>query len=231
MSIEVHLINHTPRPDETVAAAAKLCYSDASVADLLKCSDPEGIAKFIGHLRKSGHLSPFEHVSFTFGLDGLSRICTHQLVRHRMASYSQQSQRYVSMERPEYVIPPNISEDPEIEREFSEYAEKAHELYLKMIESGIPKEDARYILPHGWQTRVTVTMNARELHHFFSLRTCRRSQWEIQKVAREMLKLARHVAPCIFQKSGPSCVVDGVCKELRSCGKPFRDLEELLDQE
>jgi len=228
MTCKVHLVAHTPRPDETVAAAARLCYSDVSVEELLESSENTDVAKFISRLRRSGHLSPFEHVSFTFGIDGLSRVCTHQLVRHRMASYSQQSQRYVSMDRAECVVPSSIEANEVYRSSFNEYVKKAHELYLEMIKEGIPKEDARYILPHGWQTRITLTMNARELHHFFGLRTCRRSQWEIREVARQMLVLVREAAPFIFEIAGPGCLVNGHCGELRSCGKPYRDMDELL---
>lgn len=230
MTCYVLLVNHTPKPDETVAAAAKLCYSDVSVAELLDSAENSDISGFISHLRRSGHLSPFEHISFTFGLDGLSRICTHQLVRHRMASYSQQSQRYVSMERAECIVPPSIENEKIMNERYCDLVKKAHELYLEMIDKGIPKEDARYILPHGWQTRITLTMNARELHHFFRLRTCKRSQWEIREIAREMLRLVRQVAPLTFDIAGPGCLVNGKCGELRPCGEPYADITELLGE-
>lgn len=230
MACHVHLVNHTPRPDETIAAAARLCYSDVSVAELLDSAENGDISVFISHLRRSGHLSPFEHVSFTFGLDGLSRVCTHQLVRHRMASYSQQSQRYVSMERAECVVPPSIENNEKMSKSYSDLIKKAHELYLDMVGNGISKEDARYILPHSWQTRITLTMNARELHHFFRLRTCKRSQWEIREIARDMLRLVRKVAPLSFDIAGPDCLVRGKCGELRPCGEPYADMGDLLGQ-
>lgn len=229
MTCKVHLLAFTPQPDRTVAAAAKLCYSAVSATDLLVETKDRDISKFINGLRRSGHLSTFEHVSFTFSIDGISRVCTHQLVRHRMASYSQQSQRYVSMDDPEYVIPHSITSDPEALDRFNDSCRKAHELYLDLVRRGIPKEDARYILPHGWLTRITVTMNARELHHFFALRTCRRAQWEIQELARKMLREVRKVAPLLFADAGPSCITKGKCTESHPCGKPFQNIEDLMN--
>ncbi len=230
MPCKVHLLAFTPQPDRTVAAAARLCYSAASASELLEESKDQDISKFISGLRRSGHLSTFEHVSFTFSIDGISRICSHQLVRHRMASYSQQSQRYVSMDNPEYIIPHSIDSNPGLKEAFNEHCNRAHELYLDLIAQGVPKEDARYALPHGWQTRITVTMNARELHHFFALRTCRRAQWEIQELARNMLREVRTVAPLIFAVAGPSCITEGQCRETRSCGNPFRSIEDLINE-
>jgi thymidylate synthase (FAD) len=230
MSCQVNLLAYTPQPDRTVAAAARLCYSAVSATDLFEKSGGGDIAAFITNLRKSGHLSTFEHVSFTFAVDGISRICSHQLVRHRMASYSQQSQRYVSMEKPEYVVPHSIASSSEANELFALYCHHAHELYMNLISMGIPKEDARYILPHGWKTRITITMNARELHHFFALRTCRRAQWEIRELAGKMLREVRKVAPLLFAVAGPSCLTDGKCMEARSCKQPFTDIEELFDE-
>jgi len=228
MTLAVALLAHTPEPDSVVAAAARLCYSPVSATGLMDDSDRERDRKFLAHLERSGHFSPFEHVSFTFALDGLSRICTHQLVRHRVASYSQQSQRYVTMEDPAWVTPPSIQGRPETEKLFAEAVREAHAMYARLVESGIPKEDARYILPHGFCTRIVVTMNARELHHFFRLRLCRRAQWEIRETARRMLVLAREAAPGLFCNAGPDCAVKGECSEARPCGRPYADIEEVL---
>lgn len=228
MAISVLLVAGTPEPDNTVAAAARLCYSDASAGDIVEKMKDEDVSRFIGHLRGSGHLSPFEHAVFTFAVDGLSRVCTHQLVRHRLASYSQQSQRYVEMKDPEVVIPPSVMSNPAALGIFQGNVLDSHKAYRKMIEAGIPKEDARYILPHGWTTKIVVTMNARELHHFFSMRLCRRSQWEIRDLARKMLSLAREKAPGLFSVAGPDCVVRGRCFESRPCGNPYSSVEEVL---
>lgn len=228
MPISVLLVASTPEPDRTVAAAARLCYSDASAGDLVEKMKGEDVSRFIGHLRGSGHLSPFEHAVFTFAIDGISRVCTHQLVRHRLASYSQQSQRYVEMKDPEVVLPPSVSADPAARDIFERTVRDSHEAYRTMVEAGIPREDARYVLPHGWVTKIVVTMNARELHHFFSMRLCRRAQWEIRDLAKRMLLIARKEAPVIFSVAGPDCVTRGRCYESRPCGSPFSTVEEAL---
>ncbi|MBQ4402321.1 MAG: FAD-dependent thymidylate synthase [Synergistaceae bacterium] len=228
--MNVILLSHTPEPDAIVAAAARICYRDVTAEELLHGEEKNLSRALIADLFASGHMSTFEHVSFTFGIDGLSRVSSHQLVRHRVASFSQQSQRYVKMSAdPEAVIiPPTVRENPEALAVFNEAVRKSQEAYKLMVEAGIPKEDARFILPHGHSTRLVMTMNARELHHFFSLRLCRRAQWEIHELARKMLILCRQKAPVLFEKAGPSCIF-GRCNEARTCGKPYRDMEDLLD--
>ena len=227
--MNVILLAHTPEPDAVVAAAARICYRDVSAADLLKGEEENLSRKLIADLFKSGHVSTFEHVSFTFGIDGLSRVASHQLVRHRVASFSQQSQRYVKMNYdPEAVIiPPSIQNNPEALKIFNDAVKQSQEAYKNLIDLGIAKEDARFILPHGHSTRLVLTMNARELHHFFSLRLCRRAQWEIHELARKMLILCREKAPVLFEKAGPSCIF-GKCSEARSCGNPYKDMEALI---
>ena len=227
--MQVILLAHTPHPDELVAAAARICYRDVAASDLLQSEGENLSRKLIADLFRSGHTSTFEHVSFTFGIDGLSRVASHQLVRHRLASFSQQSQRYVKMTPdPEaVVIPPSVEGVPEALRVFRESIKHSQEAYSKLIEMGIPKEDARFILPHGHSTRLVLTMNARELHHFFGLRLCRRAQWEIHELARKMLVLCREKAPVLFEKAGPSCIF-GRCDEARTCGKPYTDMEDLV---
>ena len=229
-SCTVTLLAHTPEPDALVAAAARLCYRDVTAADLLKGEEEKLSESLLEHLWKSGHLSTFEHVSFTFAVDGLSRVASHQLVRHRVASFSQQSQRYVKMDGKEaVVVPPSVAAIPEAADIFKIQAQSAYVTYQGLIAMGVPAEDARFILPHGWETRLVLTMNARELHHFFHLRLCRRAQWEIRNLARLMLKECRRVAPVLFRKAGPSCIF-GPCSEARPCGEPYHDMEELLDQ-
>lgn len=226
--MSVQLLAHTPDAARVVAAAARLCYSDRTALSLLEGLDEAQTAAFLGHLNQSGHFSPFEHATFTFAVDGISRVCSHQLVRHRMASYSQQSQRYVTMGDVRAVLPPTLAEVDEAAKIFAEACSAAHEAYERLVALGLPKEDARYVLPHGWETRLVVTMNARELHHFFSLRLCRRAQWEIRDLAREMLRLARSAAPALFAVAGPSCVVRSSCDEAHPCGQPYGSVEELL---
>lgn len=228
MSNEVKLLAHTPDAERIVAAAARLCYSDTTACALMDGLDSKKTAAFLAHLRESGHFSPFEHATFSFAVDGISRVCSHQLVRHRLASYSQQSQRYVLMGEPRTVLPPSVADLEEARSLFEEMVRRSHEAYEALIALGVPREDARYLLPHGWETRLVVTMNARELHHFFSLRLCRRAQWEIQDLARKMLRLCRDVAPALFSPAGPACLVTGHCLEAHPCGSPFSSVEELL---
>jgi len=225
--MKVYLLNSTPEPDNLVAAAARICYSDAAASDLLERESAALSARLLKELRLSGHHSPFEHVSFTFGVDGLSRTASHQLVRHRIASFSQQSQRYVKAGNADIVVPPSVMGNSEASELFAQQAESASEAYRKLLAIGIPAEDARFILPHGWETRLVMTMNARALHHFFNLRLCRRAQWEIRELARLMLVECRSVAPVIFETAGPFCLSGG-CQESRPCGRPYDSMESLL---
>jgi thymidylate synthase (FAD) len=217
--MRVTLINHTPEPEKVVAAAAKLCYSSSGIDDLLEKLDTQNIAHFLQKLINMGHESPFEHVTFTFGIEGVSRNLTHQLVRHRIASYSQKSQRYVSENNFSYIIPPSIAKNKDA---FNLYQQKMKELQGTYDELAkiVPKEDARYILPGACETKIIATFNARSLFNFFAHRCCRRAQWEIRSLANEMLSLVKDVAPVLFSKAGPTCVTEGVCYEGEmSCGR------------
>lgn len=230
MGIKVSLMAATPDAARVVAAAAKLCYSPSGAVRIFEGLTPDKTVSFLNMLRKSGHLSPFEHVNFTFAIDGLSRVASHQLVRHRLASYSQQSQRYVGMGGETCVVPPSIEDNPKAKEIFEGQIESAWNCYEKLVDMGIEREDARFILPHGAQTRLVMTMNARELHHFFSVRLCKRAQWEIRELARQMLVLVRGEAPQIFGTAGPSCITEGVCKEGHTCGEPYADMEDILSE-
>jgi thymidylate synthase (FAD) len=152
-------------------------------------------------------------------------------VRHRIASFSQQSQRYVQMSDVAVVVPPSVASSEEASAVFYGAIEEGYQRYKRLLELGVSREDARYVLPHGWETKLVLTMNARELHHFFTLRLCRRAQWEIRNLAREMLRRVRAVAPILFALAGPSCVISGACRERHSCGRPFGSMEELLEHE
>jgi thymidylate synthase (FAD) len=228
MALSVKLIACTSEPARVVAAAAKLCYSPSSAMELFDGLDGNEIRRFIRILRDSGHMSPFEHASFTFAIEGASRVMTHQLVRHRLASYSQRSQRYVTEGIPKCVVPPEIDRNPEARAVFEASAEAAHAAYERMVSLGAAKEDARFILPHGWETGIMITMNARELHHFFALRLCRRAQWEIRGAARKMLSAALSAAPELFDAAGPPCVSDR-CRERVPCGRPYANVNEVLE--
>ena len=222
----VRLIAHTPEPEKVVAAAAKLCYSDAHITDLLDGLDEEKTAKFLTMLSDLGHASPIEHASFTFGIEGVSRTLLAQITRHRIASFSVQSQRYVSMaEGFDYVIPPAIEAlGEDAKQEFIRQMETMQAWYCDWQEKlggagESANEDARFVLPNAAATRLVMTMNARELMHFFSLRCCNRAQWEIREMAWQMLALCKQAAPALFEHAGPACV-SGPCPEGKStCGK------------
>ncbi|MGB9681467.1 MAG: FAD-dependent thymidylate synthase [bacterium] len=214
--MEINLLQYTPEPDRTVAIAARLCYSKRGISELSEKLTEDKTRELIKKLKSSGHLSPLEHASFTFGIEGISRVTSHQLVRHRIASYSQQSQRYVRVSNALFVIPPSVERNREAKLLTVEINEMAKKTYQKLIELGIPEEDARYILPQGITTKIIVTMNARELLHFFNLRCCLRAQWEIRMVANSMLKEVKKVAPIIFEDAGPYCF-SGPCPEEGPC--------------
>ncbi len=226
-ALNVVLLRHTPEPEGVVAMAAKLCYSPANVEDLKEKIEAKDQTAFVEKLATIGHLSPIEHITFTFGIEGISRACSHQLVRHRLASYSQQSQRYVREEQFDYVIPPSIKQDPEITREFEQFMAEAQANYTRVLkrleELGIKGEsgnqDARYLLPNAAETKIVVTMNARELLHFFRVRCCNRAQWEIREMAERMLGLVKGAAPTIFGKSGPGCLYANCPEGKMTCGK------------
>jgi thymidylate synthase (FAD) len=219
-SMNVALLQYTPDPERTVALAARLCYSPVGIDELQEKLSSADIKSFLEKIMSLGHQSVLEHASFTFGIDGISRVTSHQLVRHRIASFSQQSQRYVShKERFAAVTPPTVREHPEMLARFEAQLRELHKTYADMVEAGIPAEDARYILPNATQTNIVMTMNARELLHFFTLRCCERAQWEIRAMAVEMLRLVKEVAPIIFREAGPGCLA-GPCPEgAMSCGK------------
>ncbi len=216
--LKVKLLNYTPAPANLVARAARLCYSASEIDDLVKQMTDEKCEKLLKKLLEMGHESPIEHASFTFAIEGISRACTHQLVRHRIASYSQQSQRYVDSSDYSYVIPPTIKKDEKMRERYEEIMKNIGEFYDELKEL-VPKEDARFVLPNGCETKIIVTMNARSLGNFFRHRTCIRAQWEIRDLAQEMLKICRETSPILFENMGPVCVSEKICPEgTMSCG-------------
>ncbi len=160
------------------------------------------------------------HLSFTFAVEGISRACSHQLVRHRVASFSQQSQRYIQVKRlNEHVVTPLIITE-KAANEFTSFIDAASDVYSKMVEGGVPREDARFVLPNATETSLLMTMDGRSLMHFFGLRLCNRAQWEVRGMAEEMLRQVRLAEPELFGAAGPYCVQLGTCPEGRfSCGK------------
>lgn len=241
--MNVKIIAHTPMPEKVVAASAKLCYSQVDAEEILEGLDETNTVGFLDKLMNFGHFSPLEHISFTFAIDGVSRALTHQLVRHRIASYSQQSQRYVKLDQFEYIVPPKIKENQEASTIYVKSMEDAQESYSKLVtllqeqyykeniargltdskaRSAAEKsaiEDARFVFPNACETKIVATMNARSLINFFNHRCCNRAQWEIKNLADEMLKHVRVIAPTIFASAGPKCL-EGPCPEGKmTCGE------------
>ncbi len=252
--MNVELLQYNPDCEKIVAAAAKLCYSSSEIDGILNGLDKEKTVAFIDRLMSMGHESPIEHISFTFGIEGVSRSLLAQFTRHRIASYSVKSQRYVNEGKFEYITPPEIENDPEAKKLFEEAMEddlkKYNEIsdilfkkhYDKMIADGISEkkaknaaekkaiEDARYILPNACETKMIATFNARSLLNFFNHRCCERAQWEIREMACRMLMLVKEAAPTIFKYAGPSCVA-GPCPEgAMSCGKALEKRKLFLGE-
>ena len=225
--MKVKLLRYTADAELLCGAAALTSTKSGSPSEILEKMSLETAKRIIKRVTGYGHVSVIEHASFTFSIEGVSRAMTHQLVRHRVASYTQQSQRYVTYDKLEkYVTPPSISKNAEGKQIFDETLKKISNAYQELLQLGIPKEDARFILPNAAKTNIIVTMNARELRHFFNLRCCARSQWEIGEVATEMLKQARKAAPALFENSGPTCVELTYCPEGRM-KPPECNIEEI----
>jgi len=257
MPAKVFLIAHSYNPVKTVAQAAKLCYSSSNIEDLGNNLTPEKARDFVQMLSDLGHESPLEHASFTFGIEGVSRSLLAQITRHRIASYSVKSQRYVSEKMFEFVLPPEIERDPEAKQIYLKSMQDAQAAYDKLaamltehhtkrlVEQGkdekaarkaaekMANEDARYVLPNACETKMVVTMNTRSLLNFFRHRCCNRAQWEIRDVADQMLAEVCKVAPELFSHAGPSCAF-GACGEGRmSCGQAAqmrKKYKEILDK-
>lgn len=242
-TLKVKLLTHTPNAEQLIAAAAKTCYSSTDVDGILEGLTEEKTQSFLQMLTEIGHESPIEHVSFTFAMEGVSRSLLAQITRHRLASYSVQSQRYVRANAFDYVTPPEIAAVPQAHALFQQAMADDQQTYEQLtailmdkhlqanLEAGMPEkaarskaekkaiEDARYVLPNACTTRIVMTVNARSLQNFFRLRCCKRAQWEIQALAEQMYALVVAVAPTLFSHSGPPCV-DGACTEGKmSCGQ------------
>lgn len=220
--MQVELLYHTPDPERAIATAARLCYAPVGASELMETMPEDRVKSVLSTIMKSGHFSTLEHASYTFAVDGVSRALTHQLVRHRIASFNQQSQRYVKYTEGLSVIKPeSVAADAETERVFDEAIAASLEAYAKLLEAGVPAEDARYLLPNAAETKIVITMNVRELLHFFGLRCCNRAQWEIRAMADEMLALAKPTAPYVFMDAGAPCI-RGACPEGKmTCGNPY----------
>lgn len=219
--LTVKLLSYTADPEQNIVAAIRQCYSPVGAKELKQKTNKETRERLIKQVIASGHLSTMEHASFTFAIEGVSRVTEIQLIRHRIGcSYSIQSGRYVKRSGAQYVIPPSIlNGDKKILAKVKKHFENTQKLYNELLDLGVKAEDARYCQPQSLKTKIVVTMDVRALLHFFNLRCCRRAQWEIQALANEMLKLVKPKAPIIFEKAGPSCIADGICWEGdMSCG-------------
>lgn len=225
VKLNVKLLSCSMKKEEIAAMAAKLCYSKAGIEQLEERISANDQETFLHGILSSGHLSVVEHISFTFGVEGVSRVLLAQLTRHRLASYSVQSQRYVSYEQGfNYILPPRIAAlGEDAVNEYKEQMRQIHSWYTQWqqkLEKGEQgNEDARFVLPGACETKLVFTMNARELLHFFSLRCCNRAQWEIRHLADAMLTLCKEQSPVLFANAGPGCL-RGACPEgSKTCGK------------
>lgn len=222
VKLHVSLLAHTPCGANVVARASRLCYSGSRIADLDRDVETSGGTQaYLDRLMNLGHLSPVEHASFTFGVEGVSRALLAQITRHRIASFSVQSQRYVKSEELDFILPPSIQAlGEEAAAEYREQMKTLHSWYLGWLERTGQAEDARFVLPNAAATRMIFTMNARELMHFFRLRCCSRAQWEIRALAWAMLGLAQQAEPLLFGQAGSACVHGGCSEGKMTCGQP-----------
>ncbi|MDR3195746.1 MAG: FAD-dependent thymidylate synthase [Endomicrobium sp.] len=221
--MNVKLLKSTKDAERMCAVAARLCYSASTIDNIDENLTSEKVRDLLGKVISSGHHSVLEHASFTFGVEGVSRALLAQLTRHRIASFSVQSQRYVKFKSGvDFVFPPTIKKDEKLLKKYNNFLKNTENLYKEFLGAGIPAEDARYVLPNAAVTQIIITMNARELRHFFSLRCCNRAQWEIKDMACRMLNLARKEALLLFEDAGPDCAREG-CHETFACGKPWKN--------
>jgi len=226
--MKVRLINYTKDPEKIVAQSARLCYSELGIDELNEKFTDKSRTNLIKKIIKLGHYSVLEHATFTFAIEGISRVTSHQLVRHRLASFSQQSQRYVkiSEEGFPYIVPKSIAQEEKLNKIFINAIKKLDRIYHILLDHNIEAEDARYILPQAVTTKMIISANARELLLIFKLRCCNRAQWEIREVAMNMLREVKKIAPTIFENAGPPCIL-GPCPEGESsCGKPWYKSKE-----
>jgi thymidylate synthase (FAD) len=213
MALKVILLAASPDPEAAVATAARNCYSPRNIETIAEGWTPEEVRKMVSRVRDAGHLSTFEHTMFSFGVSGVSRALTHQLVRHRHMSYEQKSQRYIKLKGVfEFVTPPSIQARPEVKAKYDALMVHISEFYAEALAAGVPAEDARFVLPNAADTQIVITANARALLDFFTLRSCNNAQWEIRELAFAMLRICKRAAPELFRKAGATCV-RGYCNE------------------
>ncbi len=220
--MKVELINHTPSPLKTVYTAARTCYSPETPSEIFAADTSlEKMTRLLDRVIDAGHHSVLEHISFTFAIEGISRTCSHQLVRHRIASFSQQSQRYVEAGPAGTVEPDTIAFDEDARREFEEFIEKSRDIYGELVEMDIPAEDARFVLPNASTTNIVMTMNFRELMTTCGIRLCTRAQWEIRQLFYHIVNVIKKVDQMggLAKYLVPKCDILGYCPEMQSCGR------------
>jgi len=211
--IEVKLINYTKQPEMTVASAARTCFRNKSYESICEELKEEDIERIVRTVIIKNHMSVLEHVIFTFSISGVSRVLTHQLVRHRIASYSQLSQQRTDSSGLEFTTPPEIERNSELASEYKKTLRSCQELYKRLVRSGISRGSARYVLPSSFNTKIMTTMNARSLFNLFAQRECQVEEWEFRQVARLMHDELMKVTPMIFKYAGPPCQTHGMCPE------------------
>ena len=238
--LKVRLISHTPDAERVIAAAAKLCYARSDIDSVMEGLTAEKTEQFLEMLSSLGHESPIEHISFTFGIENVSRALLAQITRHRIASFSVQSQRYVAEDGFNFILPPAIEANEQAKALYLDTMEELSRRYTALTDllmegtEGTTAdkkkaiEDARFVLPNGCTTKMMVTMNARSLLNFFRLRCCSRAQWEIRALAEQMLALVKEVCPTVFRYAGPPCVKGGCPEGKMTCGKAKEMKEKYL---
>jgi len=228
--LNVKLLAYSKNPVSVVTSAIRQCYSADGANKISRKISKQESVRLIRQVIGSGHTSTIEHANFTFAIEGISRALTHQLVRHRIASYSQQSQRYVRAEKLRYIVPHTVKANKKAYKIFKKFIDVAGSDYKKLLDLGIPTEDARFVLPNAAETKIVVTMNARSLSNFLKERMCIRAQWEIRELANEMYKLVGKISPEIFNNVGPTCETESICWQGKMyCGKKINRKKQKIE--
>lgn len=215
--MKVKLLGYIPDIERIIASSSKATRAQPADVILEKIGKEEA-RKHIGRVLSYAHESISEFAFFIFSVSGVSRVLTHQLVRHRIASYLQLSSRHTDLSDFDFIIPPTIAANTEATRIFNEFKKSARSNYKELLKLGIHKEDARYLLPDSIETHIVIGMNARSLNHFFSLRLCEKAQWEIRDLAQKMRALVKEKTSSLFWSDPRPCVIRGCCPQRVSCG-------------
>jgi len=216
VTVKVTLLEKSPSPTAMTATAARTCYSANSPDAIVERwrTKPDDMVKTVDRVRAAGHHSTLEHNIYVFGVTGLSRAATHQLVRHRHLQFDQQSQRYLAFKEAQfpYVKPARVSSLPAVSAQFDNLMAEVGRVYRAMMDAGIPSEDARFVLPNATASQLVVSGNARAWYEFLTLRTCNMAQWEIREMSFQVLRILKREDPVLFKDAGATCV-RGYCHE------------------